>query len=440
MLGYYARLALRSFRDSKAVTILIVVLIGLGVATCMVAYAMFRVSAGDPLPGLSTNLFVPQIDNFGPTRNAKGEPPDMLNYTDAVALWRDRQDVRLALVYPLGFVNDPVDGRSKPALLTGDAVTRDFFGIFDVPFRFGRPWSETEDQDHASVVVISDKLNQKLFGGADSTGRELLLDGHVFRVAGVLSEWLPRPRFYDVASVGRPFADTGQLFVPFGRAIDLAKNGSSGYCSSIGADPNIPDWNTWLHSECVFIGAWVELRGPAQVERYRRYLTAYADTQRQMGRFAWAPNIRLPGLGQWLSQLRIIPKATTLSMIVAASFLFIAIVNVVGLMLARFMRRAGEIGVRRALGASRHAIYGQFGVEALVIGLAGAVLGIVLTWLGVGYAQSMFDPAVAGLARMDAGLLASTVAVAVLATLVAAFYPTWRAAQVQPAWQIKTDD
>jgi putative ABC transport system permease protein len=96
--------------------------------------------------------------------------------------------------------------------------------------------------------------------------------------------------------------------------------------------------------------------------------------------------------------------------------------------------------VRRALGASRRAIYGQFGVEALVIGLAGAALGIALTWLGVNYAQSMFDPAVARLARMDISLLAATVAVAVMATLIAAFYPTWRAAQVQPAWQIKTDD
>ncbi len=55
----------------------------------------------------------------------------------------------------------------------------------------------------------------------------------------------------------------------------------------------------------------------------------------------------------------------------------------VGLMLARFMWRAPEIGVRRALGASRGAIYRQFLTEAAAIGLAGGVLGLLLTALGM---------------------------------------------------------
>jgi putative ABC transport system permease protein len=41
--------------------------------------------------------------------------------------------------------------------------------------------------------------------------------------------------------------------------------------------------------------------------------------------------------------------------------------------------------------------------------------------------------------RIDVNLLALTIAVAIVATLLAALYPIWRAAHVQPAWQIKTN-
>jgi len=56
--------------------------------------------------------------------------------------------------------------------------------------------------------------------------------------------------------------------------------------------------------------------------------------------------------------------------------------------------------------------------------------------LGVGL---VFDPEVAQLATLDASLVALTLVVAVLATVLAAFYPMWRAAQIQPAWQLKTN-
>lgn len=72
MLGYYFDLALRSCRRSKALTALVVVLMGCGVATCMISFAVFRAAAADPIPQKSHQLFVPQIDNFGPAHNWKG--------------------------------------------------------------------------------------------------------------------------------------------------------------------------------------------------------------------------------------------------------------------------------------------------------------------------------------------------------------------------------
>lgn len=439
MLTYYFDLALRSCRRSKALTALVVVLMGCGVATCMVTFAVFRATAADPIPWKSNQLFVPQIDSFGPAHNWKGEPPEMLNYTDAVALLHARQARRQVLIYGSRWTVLPDDAQ-QPLSQEGDAVSHDFFAMFDAPFRYGGSWSASDDDQRAAVVVISAALNQKLFGGADSVGREINLDARNYRIVGVLGDWNPSPRFFDVTSTWYPFSHPRQLYLPFSRAIDLQKATSGNfYCSTNSVDPDLTNWEGVLHSGCAWIVAWVELPTRADVERYRDWLHNYAAEQQRVGRFTWPPNVRLSDVGQWLHVMKVVPKASALSMIVSLSFLLICLVNVVGLMLARFMRRAPEIGVRRALGASRGAIYRQFLTEAAAIGLAGGLLGLLLTMLGMAGVGSVFEPAVARLARLDASLLLLTVLVAVLTTLIAALYPTWRAAQVQPAWQLKSN-
>ena len=103
------------------------------------------------------------------------------------------------------------------------------------------------------------------------------------------------------------------------------------------------------------------------------------------------------------------------------------------------MRRASEIGVCRALGAPRATVYAQFLIEAGAVGLAGGLLGLLLTGLGVFGVGLVFDREIARLATVDISLVAMTVGVAIAATVLAAFYPTWRAAQVQPAWQLKSN-
>lgn len=437
---YYFDLALRSCRRSKALTALVVLLMGCGVATCMVTFAVFRVAAADPIPWKSGQLFVPQIDNFGPAHNWKGEPPIMLSYTDAVALLHARQARRQVLIYGSKWTLLPDDAQRPPFPQEGDAVSSDFFAMFDARFRYGGGWSVHDDDQRAAVVVISSALNQKLFGGTDSVGREINLDAHVYRIVGVLDDWEPRPRYFDMASTFYSFSHPRQLYMPFTRAIDVQKATSGQfYCSTNTVDPDLPDWSSVLHSECAWIGMWVELPTRAEVVHYRDWLRDYAAEQQRLGRFAWSPNVALSNVGQWLHLMKVVPKSSALSLIVSVSFLLICLVNVVGLMLARFMRRAPEIGVRRALGASRGAIYRQFLVEAAAIGLAGGLLGLLLTALGMAGIGKVFEPELARLARLDASLFLLTLLVAVIASLIAAIYPTWRAAQVQPAWQLKVN-
>jgi putative ABC transport system permease protein len=118
-------------------------------------------------------------------------------------------------------------------------------------------------------------------------------------------------------------------------------------------------------------------------------------------------------------------------------FLLVCLVNTVGLLLAKFLRRGSEIGVRRALGASRAAIFSQCLVEAGAIGVAGGVLGLGLSLLGL-WAVRLQPASYAELAHLDVGMLALTFVLAIVASVLAGLLPAWRAMQVTPAIQLKS--
>ena len=165
MWGYYVALALRSSARSKALTALVIVLLAFGVSACMVSYAVFRATTSDPLPAKSSQLYVPLIDNVGPSYNDQGEPHWSLSYIDAMALWRAHKASRLTLIYAATWQVESDNPLVRAMSMSGDAVTADFFSMFDVPFRFGGGWTADDDAQHANVAVISQDLNETLFGG-----------------------------------------------------------------------------------------------------------------------------------------------------------------------------------------------------------------------------------------------------------------------------------
>lgn len=438
MFSYYLRLGLRSLRRNPVLTALMVLAIGVGVAASMTTYSVFRAVSADPLPEKSSQLFVPVIDAWGPEARTNGRDlPDALTYTDAMALMRDHKAKRQTAIYPLAYTAIPSDVSREPFHVDGYAAYGDFFPMFQAPFLYGSGWSPAQDDAHAAVVVISQQLNQELFGGANSVGRTLRLDDHDYRIAGVMANWNPRPRFYDVNNSGG-FTDSPDFIVPFTHSVDIHTE-TNGNNACYGATGRAPGWDGWLHSACVWVSLWVELPDSDAVQAYRNYLQGYADEQNRAGRFHWPPNVALYSLTQWLAYEKVVPPETRISLLLSLGFLLVCLVNTVGLLLAKFMRRAGEIGVRRALGASRREIWTQFLAEAAMVGMAGGVAGLLFTGIGVLSIGLVFDPDIARLAHMSLSLVGLTLLCSLVATVAAAFYPTWRAAHVQPAWQLKSN-
>src|ERR1700690_1957034 len=201
-------------------------------------------------------------------------------------------------------------------------------------------------------------------------------------------------------------------------------------------DPGQPGWEGRLHSECVLIQFWAELPAAADVAAYRAFLNNYAADQQRSGRFHWPAHTRIRDVREWLVYQKAVSKEVRILVLVSFSFLLVCLLNAMGLMLAKIMGRAGDIGVRRALGASRRAIFAQCLIEAGVVGLAGGLLGLGLTALGLMGLRSLLSEEANRLTHFSAADVAIAVTLSVLATVLAGLYPTWRAAQVQPAWQL----
>lgn len=432
MFGYYFKLALRSFKRNKMLTALMVLAIALGIGACMTTLTVFRVLSGDPIPEKSSQLFYVQLDPDTMQGYSPGqEPTDQVTRYDAETLLREKRGDRQAMMTGGGVSITPQKTSVVPFLANSRYTSADFFTMFQTPFLHGGGWTSKEDENRARVVVISTNLNDRVFGGGNSVGKTLRLDQADFTVIGVIDEWRPTPRFYDMNS--DRYGGLEDVFLPFAtsRDLEMARSGSMNCWGDSNGD------STSLNAPCVWIQYWVELGSDEKRASYLNYLTNYSDQQRTSGRYERPTNVRLRNVMEWLDHNRVVPTDVVMQLWLGFGFLLVCLLNTVGLLLAKFLRRSSEIGVRRALGASRMEIFKQCLVEAGTIGLAGGVFGLLLSMLGL-WAVRQQPSSYAELARLDLGMLLTTFVLAIFASLLAGLLPAWRAMQVTPAIQLKS--
>ncbi len=248
-------------------------------------------------------------------------------------------------------------GPSTPERLSGQRVSASWFAVLGVSPSLGRAFIATEDEPGATgVVVLSHGLWQRRFGGDPGiVGRVITLDGDLNTVVGIMPEG-----FENV------LAPEAELWAPLQYGMEQGR--------------------AWGH----------HLR---LVGRLRRGVDA-AGALRDVGTIGrsviqedrpatYGSDVRfaiVPLHEQVTSGVRSILIATFGAV---ALLLLIACANVANLQLARGVTRRAEFALRRALGAPQHRLVRHVLIESVVLTFAGALLGIVLSVIGVQWLVSL---------------------------------------------------
>jgi len=437
MWTYYLRLGLINLRRNPVLTGLMVVTLAVGVAASMASLTLLHAMSGNPIPHKSDRLVLPLLDNFADGDRSDGQAPTQMSYRDVDQLLKARPAARQTAVYGLSPSIDPGRSDLAPFLTEGLAVNADFFSMFDLPFLSGSSWSAEEDERGARVAVIAKRLAERLFEDTAAVGRTLRIGVNEFSIVGVVDDWEPLPKYYRLVG-SNSFASHEDVFLPFraALALEMDANGSVNCSSNANIEPGFAGL---MGSECVWMQYWAELESPQARGAFDDFLTAYVAEQRRLGRFPRNADdvVRSFDVMQWLEERGVVGDDSRLQTWLAFGFLLVCLVNTVGLLLAKFSARAAEIGVRRALGAPRIELFKQYLTESAVVGLAGGIAGLGLTLAALWLLAQRSD-AMANLARMDVAMLVTTLTLSLLAAILAGLLPTWRACQVVPAVQLKS--
>ncbi len=437
MFRYYLKLGILSIRANPALSALMVAAIAIGIGACMSIVTVRHVMSDNPIAHKNDVLLHVQLDNWNPDDpyDEPNEPPEQVTYIDATALHQAGRAFRQTISFKSDRVVLPDGDDARPFQEEVRATTSDFFAMFDVPFEYGGGWDSAADQTEERVVVISSEMNQRLFGGEDSVGRMMTMNKEPYQVAGVLAEWMPMPKFYDLNN--NPYEGAENIFAPFSLAI-TGKWGSSGN-NSCWKPIDGGSYEDYLASECIWIQMWVELKSASDRGTYLQFLDDYVEQQKQLGRFPRDLNNRLSTPAEWMVNREVVDETVNVLLSLAVLFLLVCLLNTIGLLLAKVMRRTNDISLRRALGASKSALFSQYIIEAGMIGIAGGIAGIGMTWLGLQGLENVFSDYdfIAYLVKMDWSMVMLAVLLAIVSALGAALYPTWRACSVSPATTLR---
>ena len=437
MFAYNVKLAAKSMRRNPIMTGLMVAAIAVGIGICMTTLTVHYLMSSNPIPRKSEVLFAVTMDSWSPLRPFDSDRPEraphQVTFHDAERLLALDQGKRQTAMFESSLVIEPVGEDDMPFQTGARVATADFFPMFEVPFLYGSGWDASTDRNAEPVVVLTRALNERLFGGDNSVGRRLTMNGTKFQVVGVADTWEPTPRFFD--PINNAFTEVNDMFIPLGltRVMELQSEGSDwGWKAE-----DITSFEEWLNSESVWLQYWVEFDSPSSADEYLAHLDAYVGEQKRLGRFERPLNNNIFNVMEWMAYHEVVANDARVLLGLSFLFLVVCVLSTIALLLTKFVGKKGEISLRRALGASRKAIFRQQIVEVAVIGLAGGLLGLLLAWIGLRGIDYLYDTP-PGLVRLDWVMVLTAIGVSLLSGLSAGLYPAWRVCRIPPAAQLKT--
>lgn len=431
MLWYQVRIALKSLRRNPVLSALMIAAVALGVGVSTTFVTGYYIFSLNPIPHKSDVLYYVEMDNWDPNRSWRDEDPkalpNQITYRDMLEIMKSDIPTHAGGSFKASLFVHPDPKVGRPFKSRARMCFNDFFSLFEPPFQYGGPWPASADAGPDAVVVLSHETNEKVFGGQDSVGRMLRIEDRDFKVVGVLKTWNVRPKYYDPHNGA--FEDSEGIYMPFElfRPLHVRSAGNTSNWKVFKWD----NWDEWLASEAIWIQMWVQLDTEEQQDSYMAFLNSYVEGQKKLGRMLRPTNNKLLPVMEWLEEAQVVPEEATTLMVISLLFLLVCSLNLIGILLGKFLSRAPEVSVRRALGANRWAIFLQHLIECETVAVIGGILGILVAIGGLRAVNTLFSDNFNF--QLDVNMLAVAILLSLVAGLVAGAYPAWRICSIPPA-------
>jgi putative ABC transport system permease protein len=335
------RYALRSLVKNPVFTLSAVVTIALGIGAATVSFTVLNALLLRPLPFIQNQDRMLWVNEAIPSRDIASTD---IVYADFL-IWRERAQT-LESIWLYNSRTVVLRGQNQPERIQGAGISANAFQAMGVQPILGRNFLPAEEKPEAPpVALLGYGLWQRLFGSdASIVGKTVALNGQPTTIVGVMPD-------------GWRYPETADLWVPLQITGHAAEHGFFNYNGHAMLKPGVT--LAQARTELEGIAAGIARDFPATN-------TGLTVTLRPVREEAAEDMARY-----------------TVLLFGAVMFVFlIACANVANLLLARASGRTKEVALRLALGASRGRLVRQFLTESLLLGLAGAVAGLLTAFWG----------------------------------------------------------
>jgi putative ABC transport system permease protein len=285
------------------------------------------------------------------------------------------------------------DRKVENVFLNGS--TSDYVKTTNFDFDLGRFYSEVESNGSRNVAVIGSEISSKLFPRGDALDKTIKIGPVNFKVVGVLTE--------QGSTLLGAFNPDNQVFVPIGT---IFKYFTSRHFSSVTINVRAASPELLEDTKAEAEGVMRKIRGLSYDEP-----NDFTINQQE-------------GLTSFLDSITIVIKIAGL--FITGLSLFVGAIGIMNIMFVSVKERTREIGLRKAIGATRRTILAQFLLESSVICLIGGLIGLIAAILLSLMLNQFFPTSI----QYDVVIIA--ILISLLTGIISGLAPAYSAAKMDP--------